>query len=82
MEEKEVHFIKKVAKSLGMTYKELGKEIGYSESILRQSVSTNKMSSQLNRVLELYLETIKLKEEKEESDRIKDLLRDLLIKKD
>ncbi len=82
MEEKEVHFIKKVSKELGLTYKELGKEIGYSDSILRQSVSNNKMSSQLKRALELYLETVELKKEKKENDLIKNLLRDLLVKKD
>ena len=80
MEEKEVHFIKKISKNLRMSYTELGKEIGYGESILRQSISKNKMSSQLERVLELYLETIKLKEEKNDLKKENDLLRDLLTK--
>jgi hypothetical protein len=82
LEEKEVHFIKKVSKSLGMTYKELGKEIGYGESILRQSVSNNKMSSQLKRALELYLETIELKKEKKKNDLIKSYVVELLVKKE
>ncbi len=54
MEDKEVHLIKKISQSLGMTYKELGEEIGYSESNLRRSVSTNKMSLQLKKAIELY----------------------------
>ena len=75
LEEKEVHLVKRVSKELGMTYKELGEEIGYSESILRQSVSKNKISSQLKRAIELYMETVKLKREKEETERMKDLIK-------
>jgi len=70
-----VHLVKRVSKELGLTYKELGEKIGYSESILRQSVSKNKISSQLKRALELYVETVKLKEEKKETERIKDLIK-------
>ena len=75
LEKNEIHLVKKVSKELGLTYKELGEEIGYSESILRQSVSKNKISSQLKRVLELYVETIKLKKEKEDTERMKDLIK-------
>ena len=75
MEEKEIHLVKKVSKELGLTYKELGEEIGYSESILRQSVSKNKISSQLKKVIELYIETIKLKQEKQETEKMKDLIK-------
>ena len=75
MEEKEVHLVKRVSKELGLTYKELGEEIGYSESILRQSVSKNKLTSQLKRVLELYEETVKLKKEKEETEKMKELIK-------
>ena len=74
-EKKEIHLVKKVSKELGLTYKELGEEIGYSESILRQSVSKSKISSQLKRVLELYMETIKLKQEKKETEKMKDLIK-------
>ncbi len=70
-----MHLVKRVSKELGLTYKELGEKIGYSESILRQSVSKNKISSQLKRALELYVETVKLKEEKKETERIKDLIK-------
>jgi len=75
LEEKEIHLVKKVSKELGLTYKELGEEIGYSESILRQSVSKNKISSQLKKVIELYIETIKLKQEKQETEKMKDLIK-------
>ena len=63
-----------------MTYKELGEEIGYSESMLRQSVSRNTISSQLEKVLNLYIKTIKLEKELKKTEAVKDVLRDFLEK--
>jgi len=71
LEEKEIHLVKLVSKELGMTYKELGDKIGYSEANLKRSVSKNKISNQLQKALELYLEIVKLKESKEEDKIIK-----------
>ena len=75
MEEKEIHLVKKVSKELGLTYKELGERIGYSESNLRSSVSQNKLSTQLKKSLELYLEVLKLKEIEEKRKKLEDILR-------
>ena len=80
MEEKEVHLVKRVSKELGLTYRELGEEIGYSESNLRRSVSTNQLSLQLKKALELYLENAKFKEKEKEAKELKDILRALIIK--
>ena len=74
MENKEVHLVKRVSKELGLTYKELGEEIGYSESTLRRSVSKNQISEQLKKAIELYLEITKFKEKEEEENRKKDLI--------
>ena len=79
MEEKEIHLVKRVSKELGLTYKELGEEIGYSEGNLKRSVSTNQLSTQLKKSIELYLEIIKLKENKEKIERVKILL-DTIVK--
>ena len=65
MEKKEIHLVKKVSKELGLTYKELGEKIGYSEGNLRRSVSKNQLSVQLKKAIELYLEIVKLKESEE-----------------
>ena len=78
MENKEVHLVKRVSKELGLTYKELGDEIGYSESNLRRSVSTNQLSLQLKKALELYLENAKLKQKEKESKELKDILKALI----
>ena len=74
MEEQEIHLVKKVSKELGLTYKELGDKIGYSESTLRYSVSKNQLSGQLQKAIELYLEILKLKEKEESTERLKDVI--------
>ena len=77
-EKKEIHLVKRVSKELGLTYKELGKEIGYSESNLRRSVSTNQLSLQLKKALDLYLENSKFKQKEKETKELKDILRALI----
>jgi hypothetical protein len=79
-EKKEIHLVKRVSKELGLTYKELGVEIGYSESMLRQSVSRNTISSQLKKVLELYIKTIELERKLNKTEEVKDVLRSFLEK--
>ena len=73
-EKKEIHLVKKVSKKLGLTYKELGEKIGYTESTLRYSVSKNQLSGQLKKAIELYLEILKLKEKEENAERLKDVI--------
>jgi len=78
-EKKEIHLVKKVSKELGLTYKELGEKIGYSESNLRRSVSTNQISLQLKKALELYLEIDILKQKEEKNNKLKDILKALIL---
>jgi len=77
-EKEEIHLVKRVSKELGLTYKELGEKIGYSEGALRGAVSKNQLSEQLKKALELYLEITKLKESKEKIEKTKALLSTLL----
>ena len=80
MENQEENLIKDTCKNLGLTYKELGEEIGYGESILRTSASKNQISRALRRALELYNETIELKHEIKSTEQLKDLLNTFLKK--
>ena len=80
MENQEGNLIKETCKSLGLTYRELGEKIGYSDSNLRKAVSQNKVSSQLKKAIELYLEIIKLKEKEEETKNFKSILRTFISK--
>jgi len=80
LKEKEVHLVKRVAKEFGLTYKELGEEIGYSESNLRKSVSENRLSLPLKKAIELYFENQKVKKLRKEREELKDILRTFLSK--
>jgi len=69
--------IKKTCKELGLTYRELGEKIGVSEGTIKSSVSTNKISLQITRAIELLLETIQLKQELSEVEQLKNILKNL-----
>jgi predicted transcriptional regulator len=73
--EKEVHLVKRVSKELGLTYKELGEEIGYSESTLRKSVSEDRITQQLKKAIELYLKTLEFEKDRKEIESIKENIR-------
>lgn len=55
--------IKQASKLLGLTYKELGEIIGYSESALTAAVVKDKISTPMIKAIELLLENHKLKDE-------------------
>ena len=54
--------IKQASKLLGLTYKELGEIIGYSESALTAAVVKDKISTPMIKAIELLLENHKLKD--------------------
>lgn len=47
------NLIKKTCKELGLTYRELGERIGYSESGIKTAISTNKISEPMQKSLEM-----------------------------
>ena len=55
--------IKQASKLLGLTYKELGDMIGYSESTLTNAVVKDKISTPMIKAIELLLEIHKLRRE-------------------
>ena len=77
-EEENIHLIKRVSKELGLTYRELGERIGYTEGNLRNSVFKNQISKPLEQAIKLYLENLSLKKKVENSDRFKSILNDFL----
>jgi transcriptional regulator with XRE-family HTH domain len=79
-EKEEIHLVKRVSKELGVTYKELAEKIGYSESNLRQSVYSDKLSLQLQTAIELYIETLNLKKRVDEAEDFKSILRTFIQK--
>ena len=58
-----------------MTYKELGEEIGYSESSLRKTVSNNTLSVQLRKAIQLFLTNLELQKQLNEIEEFKNTAR-------
>ena len=70
------NIVKQTCKELGMTYKELGEAIGYSESAVKMAISKDKISDPMIKAIQLYLKTLKLEQELETSSKIKANLKD------
>jgi len=73
----ETNIVKKVCKDLNLTYKQLGEAIGVSESSLRSAASTGKISNQVKKAIELYLENLQLKQELEKYNQLKKLFKEI-----
>ncbi len=72
------NIIKKVCNDLNLTYKKLALEIGYKPDTINKSASTGKVSEQLHRAIEMYLENLKLKDRLRDFDIMKETLRKIL----
>lgn len=73
------NLIKQVCKDLNLTYKKLSYELGYKPDTINKAASTGKVSDQLNKAIELYLENLRLKEELKNFDAIKQSLTNVMI---
>jgi transcriptional regulator with XRE-family HTH domain len=67
----ETNLIKSTCKALGLTYRELGERIGYSEGAIRNAVSGDKISEPLQKAIELYTHIVELQEELAKSEEFK-----------
>ncbi|TLD85391.1 transcriptional regulator [Helicobacter sp. MIT 11-5569] len=74
---KNENLIKKTCKELGLTYRELGEKIGFNGNTLNNMASktNDKLSTQLIKAIELYLENLKLKEELEDFRILREILK-------
>lgn len=75
--EKKENLIKKTCKELGLTYRELGERIGYSEATLNKNASTGEISKSIEVAINLYLETIELKKQLKQFQLLKEIIRDI-----
>lgn len=74
----EDNIIKAACVEQRLTYQQLADAIGLSESSLRSAVSTNKISKQVEKSIEMYLKIIHLEKELEKSNTIKQVLKSWL----
>jgi predicted DNA binding CopG/RHH family protein len=78
MMSEELNIVKKTAKELGMTYRQLGEAVGYSEDAIKQAASSGNISQPMAKALELLEQNITLKAEKEELQTLKTLLKNFI----
>ncbi len=74
------NIVKKVCKELGLTYKELGEKIGYSEGAIKTAAASGKISEPMQKAIELYLKNLELEKELQEAKQIKETLKKWLSK--
>lgn len=74
----EQNIIKKVCKELNLTYKQLGEAIGYSEAAIKAAIAKNEISEPMRRAIELYQETLNLKEQNKEFEAFKAFFKNIL----
>lgn len=74
----EQNIIKKTCKELGLTYAQLGEEIGYSGDTLRNIASKSEVSEQLKKAIELYLKNLELEKQLNDCNILKEALKNLI----
>lgn len=73
MSEKE-NIVKLTCKALGMTYRQLGEAVGYGEEAISKASRTGEVSKTLQKVIELYLENLELKNKLQTFDDLSTIL--------
>ncbi len=71
------NIVKKVCKELGLTYKQLGERIGYSENAV-SNAARGKVSPQMKKAIELYLKTLELEKKLEKCESLRNSLKDFI----
>lgn len=72
------NLIKQTCKELNLTYKQLGELIGYSEAAIKAAIAKNEISEPMKKAIELYKETLKLKEQNKEFEAFKAFFKNIL----
>nr|DAY06064.1 MAG TPA: centromere-binding protein [Caudoviricetes sp.] len=72
------NIIKATCKELNLTYKQLGEMIGYSEAAIKAAIAKNEISEPMKRAIELYQETLNLKEQNKEFETFKAFFKNIL----
>lgn len=70
------NIIKKTCKEQGLTYAQLGDLIGYGADTLRNTAQKEEVSEPMTKAIELYIETVHLKKELENTNTLKLILKE------
>ena len=72
------NIIKLTCKELGMTYRQLGEAVGYSEDAIKKAALAPEISQPMAKAIELLSENIVLKAEKQDLQTLKNLLKNFI----
>lgn len=74
----ELNLIKRVCLEQRITYKEFGEEVGFGEGAIKNAAASGKISDQLKRATEMYLEIKKLTQENEKFKLFQKLMQEMI----
>lgn len=72
-----LNLIKRACVELQLTYREFGEKVGFGEGAIKNAAATGKISDQLKRAIEMYLEIQKLTKENQKFREIQKLIKDI-----
>ena len=75
-----INIVKRTAKKLGMTYRQLGEAIGYGEEAISKAARTGNISVPMQKALELYNENLELKDKLTLLDDLSNIFQKILPK--
>ena len=73
-----LNLIKRVCIEQKFTYREFGQKVGFGEGAIKNAAASGKISDQLHRAIEMYLEILKLKKENEKFQKLKELMKEIV----
>ncbi|EGZ6113758.1 helix-turn-helix transcriptional regulator, partial [Campylobacter coli] len=68
---------KEFCKEQGLTYKQLGELIGYSESAIKSAIAKDEVSEPMSKAIQMQLEINQLKKELQEFENFKNFIKQL-----
>lgn len=74
----EQNIVKKVCAELGITQKELAEKLGIKEQSLRNMTSSNKITEQVEKTINLLIENNELKKQLTDYNTLKEVLKSLI----
>ena len=74
----QLNLIKKVCIEQKLTYREFGEKVGFGEGAIKNAAATSKISDQLRKAIELFLEVNKLTKENEKLKKLQKLMKEIV----
>jgi hypothetical protein len=72
-----LNLIKRVCLEQKVTYKEFGVKVGFGEGAIKNAAASGKISDQLKRATEMYLEILRLSKENEKFKKLQELMKEI-----